>query len=417
GVLMLFIIPNLDIGLRVWDSSTAESQAVQMVRVAMEMALRDIRRAERITEASGERIDLIVGGRQVSYGLFDVEGEPFFCLAADGELHELAGPLDGFEMRFYDEEGNPTARPDRIDSVEIRLAVEGKEFLSSTRRSIGEEIVAEDSIPFTPWAVTAGRGGVYLGGLISVRGSRGSVVSNGDITISGGVFIQGDVITAGECHIIGHPRIGGRIEEGADPIDIPRIDIESLRPLADYILASDGKAYDRFGRIVGNGRFRAWRFRRGRWVIEPWLPFPPIPLGLKRAIPIIPFPGRGNPFIECDGFFFAETDVSITGLFRGRMTVITPGDVTLFAVRRLSSISDEGYLIIAGGDANIGPSGRLRGLIYGSKIEVSAVQRIEGALVGERVEVKLSGNVRFEGEYEMPGGARLRFEVVGWDEG
>ncbi len=401
GIIVAVIVPNLGVGFRIWSSTGESMEIIQDSRITLQKMMKDIRNAEEITDISSESISLIdENGDSIDYGLFYSDGEPYLGYSLNGsEWSKLTGPLDWIQMEYYDQSGEPTDQPSLVRSVKISFSVGGNEFSSNVYRPTGEEIDSDSPSPFPTYAITAGTKKVELKSNSAVLGSNGSVRANCDITLKNNVYVAGDVISAGVCTLVGHPIVDGTVQSYAGEIDIPVLDPWALQDQAQYVLSSDGKVYDDEGNLVGEGELGPWKFKGGK----------------KKKWELKSKGKKGSK--ECNGIYFVETDVDISGNVYGMATVISTGEIKTSGTVALETATEEGYLLVAAKKINISGSGIYEGIVWGKKVELKGSVLVKGALIGDE-EVKTSGSsaVKFNGEYQIPGAGEAKLHILSWDE-
>ena len=91
-----------------------------------------------------------------------------------------------------------------------------------------------------------------ISGNPTITGTNGSVHSNSDLSISGSPEIAENATASGTYGTSGSPDIGGQSGGGRTVLPIPPVIVATYRPMADYILESDGRMTTQLGALVCN---------------------------------------------------------------------------------------------------------------------------------------------------------------------
>lgn len=127
------------------------------------------------------------------------------------------------------------------DSVETtdgntRLVVRATGYASGGTTTVLEATISQMTLP----AIVT-NDDLVISGNPTVNGTNGSVHSNSNLTISGSPNIAENATATGNYSTSGNPSIGGLSGGGRPNLPIPPVVVAALRPLADFILESDGR--------------------------------------------------------------------------------------------------------------------------------------------------------------------------------
>lgn len=159
-------------------------------------------------------------------------------------------------------------------SVTVQDGGGGSLLINSTGTGAGnaQVVIASLVTPafYTPhFAITTGKN-LTINVDASIVGSSGGVHANGNLVLVNSPIIYGDATASGSYTAAGSPTIGG-LAGGAKDLDgIPPITPTDFYSARDYLLASDGKVYDKNGvaQTMKQGDWNNWQYASGVWTLS-----------------------------------------------------------------------------------------------------------------------------------------------------
>lgn len=261
-------------------------------------------------------------------------------------------------------------------------------------RSVGTVGTATRSVEAVIWYTNPAaalsvlvNGFLQISGNPNIDGQCGGIHANGSIEVAGDTTVAQDVsATQG---IQGENKItaGGSVNGNADAVGVPPINPADYRQYADYILASDGKVYDKNNNVVANTNSAPWHGWEktgtnhgiASWQMPDDNTINQVTLYVEGDVDI-----SGNPYQNSGTWeisIIAERSIRLQG-----NPTLTPN---------ATGVSYSGYsnlLMLAGGDIQIsgnplqsGVGGNtLEGFIAaGEQIDISGVPVLQGAVIAE----------------------------------
>ena len=235
--------------------------------------------------------------------------------------------------------------------------------------------------PFNPGdAITVG-GNLTISGNPMVTGTNGGVHANGNLSVSGNPTISADATSSGTFRASGSRNIGG-IGAGAQPlITIPAVNPADFFGSKDYLLAADGKIYDRNGVVqpmTGN-KWNGWDFSSPKWTLSGNTTINST-LYIEGDCVISGNPGgASNPWIAT---IISTRSIEISG----NPVIRPPSPTDPGALYRTGT---ENLLFVAGGDIKINgnPQQSMQGIIAAhEQISVSGNPSLTGFIIAEDAE-------------------------------
>ena len=104
-------------------------------------------------------------------------------------------------------------------------------------------------VPVDAPAIIA-NGDLTVQGNPDVVGTNGSVHANADLYVGGSATVSGNATATGGYKESGNPSIGGYSGGAQSTQPVPQVNALDYKPLADYILTSDGKMTDGVGIVM-----------------------------------------------------------------------------------------------------------------------------------------------------------------------
>lgn len=212
-------------------------------------------------------------------------------------------------------------------------------------------------------------GDLVIDGNINLWGDFGSVHANGDLEISGNsADVSQDATASGDFTANQNFDAGGKQGGGYASINMPAIDANDHRPLADFILQSDGTATLPDNATPCGALCADFAWNGTQWVVA----------------------GNGTP----TGTFFVEGSVSISGSPKGpgntalKMSLITTGSISITGSPKLSPDNvgnPEQFQFITNGD-----------LFIGGNVNVDDPTEVEGQIFVKE-QLHMHGNPSFQG--------------------
>jgi hypothetical protein len=237
-------------------------------------------------------------------------------------------------------------------------------------------------------------GDLTIDGNINLWGAYGSMHANGDLSIEGNsASVSRDATASGDFVATDNFDAGGRQGGGYASVNLPTIDANSHRGLADYVLHDDGSIT--------------------QFVLGVELPCSPCAgsahwsytAGVGGAPPLWTIGGNDAP----TGTFFVEGSVSISGSPSGpgnsalNLTLITTGSISVTGSPKLapdSSGNPEQFQFITNGD-----------LFIGGNVDVDDPTQVEGQIF-VREQIHMHGNPEFQGRIIVQNEPSVHNEVT-----
>ena len=171
----------------------------------------------------------------------------------------LAGPLGAqYEARLYDEDdparGLTLTAADLVRIVEngqlttdgnTQIVVQAVGYATDGSMTTLEALIVRVDAP----AIIA-NGDLTVQGNPDVVGTNGSVHANADLYVGGSATVSGNATATGGYNESGNPSIGGYSGGAQSTQPVPQVNALDYKPLADYILTSDGKMTDGAGIVM-----------------------------------------------------------------------------------------------------------------------------------------------------------------------
>ncbi|MFA5793846.1 MAG: hypothetical protein WC980_02065 [Candidatus Brocadiia bacterium] len=227
------------------------------------------------------------------------------------------------------------------------------------------EVMLESLVKYKPpyyeptSAVVVG-GSLKVFGSAQIAGTQGNIQANGSVDIGGSATISQDVFATG--NITGNlGNIGGDPYPGSAPVSIPPISPTQYAGLADYILQSDGKVFNKSDSTAYGVPYLGWDFSGGLWSY--------------------------NSNDSYDGTYYAQagTDVKISG---SPGSSATPWQVTIIS---------EGYIDVSG-NPTISPDSQNVALLAGRDLKMSGTaSNPYTGLYAAHEQLRLSGTPKISG--------------------
>jgi hypothetical protein len=217
-------------------------------------------------------------------------------------------------------------------------------------------------------------GDLTIEGNINLWGLFGSVHANGDLAIDGNsADVSRDATAAGDFSANANFEAGGAQGGGYPSVNMPAIDANNHRGIADYILNDNGTVTQMVAGLevacgAGCPGSADWTFAGGTWSIT------------------------GNSMPE--GTFFVEGSVDISGSPKGpgnsalRTTLVTTGSIKITGSPKLApdnAGNPEQFQFITNGD-----------LFNGGAVDVDDPTQVEGQIFGKE-QLHMHGNPEFQG--------------------
>jgi len=222
-------------------------------------------------------------------------------------------------------------------------------------------------------------GDLEISGSASLFGGCGSVHANKNLKIGGTLVADGSVTASGGIDDMGKVD-SDAIDTGAGVITLPTVDPNQYRNEADYILAKDGKVYDKIGNMVADTNYNAWN----GWEINgltngvaKWI------MPIDETISNVTLFIEGDAIISGSPFQYSETDAWKISLISERSLEISGNPK--FSPNNLTAEYSQfkSLQFVAGGDLKI--SG-----------QVSITQKIEGFMIAHE-QIRISGKNHLRG--------------------
>jgi hypothetical protein len=232
----------------------------------------------------------------------------------------------------------------------------------------------------------------------SISGTSGGVHANGNLTITSSPTITTDATASGAYTVTGAPSIQGT-KGGSKPLEpIPTVQPADFYAYRDYLLASDGKVYDKNGvaQNMTKGTWRGWTYDA---LDKQWNMGNSAPLNgtyyIEGDVEITGNPGQGvatNPWIATI-IATGSIDVEVNKHLTIRAPLPTDGS--------LYHPETKDILFLAGGDVEIDS-------------ESSVQQNFQGAIIAyEQVGIEVETNLMLTGYVMAQDLAAVHDEVVG----
>jgi Tfp pilus assembly protein PilX len=217
-------------------------------------------------------------------------------------------------------------------------------------------------------------GDLAITGNINLWGAFGSVHANGDLGISGAsAEVSQDATASGDFTANQHFDAGGKQGGDYSSVNLPAIDANNHRALADYVLHDNGTITTFVLGVevacgVGCAGSADWTWSGTQWQIT----------------------GNSAP----TGTFFVETSVSISGSPKGagntaiKMTLITTGSISITGSPKLAPDNvdnPEQFQFITNGD-----------LFIGGAVDIDDPTQVEGQIFVKE-QLHMHGNPEFQG--------------------
>lgn len=268
----------------------------------------------------------------------------FAELAAGDELpaEGVAYRTGSYQVRLVNDTEDPSGDP--FDDTNDRIVA-----VSRGTTPDGGEALVKVIIEPLPYPAVVVNGDLLAGGSARVGGACAGVHANGRLEVSEAVTIDGPITADTVVHLYVDPADLAKVESGAPPIDVPRLNPLSYCSDADYVLR-DGWIVNMTAEpdstYLGGGTEWSW----------------------NQAENIYKLGGQPSNL----GTFCAHGNVQYTASIGTEsepvpVTIIATGSVQIAGRSRISPAHPDGLLIISGGDVRVGgqAGARYSGLIYG----------------------------------------------------
>jgi hypothetical protein len=230
----------------------------------------------------------------------------------------------------------------------------------------------------------------------SILGASGGVHANGNLTITSSPTITTDATASGAYTVTGAPSIQGATGGGTPLEPIPVVQPADFYAYRDYLLASNGKVYDKNGVVqpMTGSTWKGWSYSYGVWYMDNSTPINGT-LYVQGDVSIHGHHGRGvatNPWIA-------------TIIATGSIDVDVRKNLTVRAPRptdgNLYHPETKDILFLAGGDVEIDS-------------ESNVQQNFQGLLIAyEQVGIEVETNLVITGSIMAQDLAAVHDEVVG----
>ena len=162
--------------------------------------------------------------------------------AAAGTSYDVFVLDEDHALRGLSAADNTRIGEDNVDTTDSnrRLVVRATGYASGGTMTVLEASIGPMILP----AIVT-NDDLEISGNPTITGSNGSVHSNANLTISGSPSIEENATATGNYTTGGNPDIGGMSGGGRPSLTIPPVVVAALRPLADFILESDGRMTNR----------------------------------------------------------------------------------------------------------------------------------------------------------------------------
>jgi len=215
---------------------------------------------------------------------------------------------------------------------------------------------------------------------------EGNVYANGSIDLTGNVRVEGDATATGEISVGGNSTITGETKEGAQPLDLPQVDI------SEYLdEANEGELIVGDLRISGNGYYDLG------------------PAHITGDLKI-----SGNRTVTLRGTVYVEGKIKMSGNTRieGPGTVVSEGNIEVTGNSKLEP-EDIPTIISVSGSIQVTGNNWTSAILYAPNGEVamSGNSKIYGSIVAGSVSVVGNSKVDYPVDVvertDLPGGAGL----------
>lgn len=188
-----------------------------------------------------------------------------------------------------------------------------------------------------------------ISGSPTIGGSNGSVHSNTNLVISGNPTITENATATGTYTASGSPNVGGQSGGGRTILPIPPVVVGDHRPLADFILESDGRMTLQDGTVVCNASVTndACKTLGYGWVYSP--------SGGSLGLPQWDITSNTAP--NANATFYVEGDARISGspgtaLMPLAISIVAEGDIEISGNPNLRPDLPE-VMLVSHGDLKI----------------------------------------------------------------
>jgi type II secretory pathway pseudopilin PulG len=174
-----------------------------------------------------------------------------------------------------DEIGVQNYTHDSDNQVYVYVTVVMRDF---TMRTI-EALIKFQPPTYSPQGAIVTNGTMELYGNVNVRPGLGvlnaDVISNGNIVLTGSPTVHGSAMAYGT--ITGSTTgVSGNVVSGNPKSTMPNGDVSLYKPLANYLLLSDGRVTDQAGTTLATGSFYNFSYSSGSWHVTGDSPRPPV---------------------------------------------------------------------------------------------------------------------------------------------
>ncbi len=253
-----------------------------------------------------------------------------------------------------------------------RVTITSFGYGPNNSRSVVQTTVEQST--YNPADAITTNGDLRISGNPTVQGTNGGVHSNSNLSLSGNPTISTDATASGTYSASGSPNIGGTAAGGQPTETIPAVTPSNFYSYRDYLLASDGKVYDRNGveQLMPGNKWNNWDFSGGEWTLSGNSTINAT-LYIEGDAKISGNPGsQANPWIAT---IIATGDIEVSG----NPTMRPPDSTTDGALFRSGT---ENLLFIAGRDI---------------KISGNFLQNDRQGIIASHEQIDMSGNPTFNG--------------------
>jgi hypothetical protein len=207
-----------------------------------------------------------------------------------------------------DEPAEGVAQNPMEDTDQVLMVYVTAILLDGTTRCV-EARIRHTPPDYKPQGAIVTNGTVELGGNVTIQPAPGvpnaDVISNGSLIFSGSsVSVTGNVTAFGT--ISGSTTgVTGNVVSGAPKAPMPVTDPYYYKPMASYIMTSDGRVTDPMGNTLAIGTYYNFSYSSGMWKISSSTPLPPAVV------------------------YFIEGDFELTGNGTFTATLLVTGSVTM----------------------------------------------------------------------------------------
>jgi hypothetical protein len=225
-------------------------------------------------------------------------------------------------------------------------------------------------------------------------GITSDIMANQDIQHQGSAIIGGAVYCNGDYSVVGTPPPPTSINEGVPLMELPSLNVQDYKNLANVVLTSSGNAMNAAGTVTyGVGSWNNFSFSSGIWNVTGDSPAPPPSIIYVETDLDITGKGTWSGTIICEGYIDGRgtgTGMSVTGVYQN-VVMVSGKDIKLHG-----NFTATGFLIAReqvdlNGNATIQNGGVLAIDEYDLCNKVSTTSQVDDS-VGGSVKIRYPGD-------------------------